>query len=67
MKTSLLCCALLSLFGCATCREHPLACVAAGGIVLGGVTVAVSRHSAHVQIGGQRTTQPVNCSGGLCQ
>jgi hypothetical protein len=36
--------ALLLLGGCATCREHPVACTVAGAIVAGSVAATIEQH-----------------------
>lgn len=59
-----------ALTGCATCRNHPVACTLAGAIIVGSVAATVAANSGghdptppHIS-----TTQPVNCgNGGACQ
>jgi hypothetical protein len=66
---ALVLCSLLA--GCATCREHPIACGIAGAVVAGSIAASVQHHhdqqsaaAAHMS-----TTQPVNCGAtpSLCQ
>lgn len=37
--------AVLSISGCATCRDHPVACSVAGALVFGSVAIAVANHN----------------------
>lgn len=61
---------LLALGGCATCRQHPVACGIAGAVIVGSIAASVQHH--HDQQHDSRTmsnTQPVNCAAtpSLCQ
>lgn len=46
MKTLIALIVSISLTGCMTCREHPLACSIAGAIVVGSVAATVAANSS---------------------
>lgn len=54
------------LSGCATCREHPLACSVAAAVVVGSVAATLNAHERESAPPTLRTTLPVNCQKGSC-
>lgn len=47
--------------GCATCREHPVACSVAAGIVVTSVAISLDARHGHDRQS-LRTTEPTNCT-----
>jgi hypothetical protein len=66
---ALICCIAAFTTGCATCREHPVACTVAivGSVAVAGYEASHRDHSGRPQ--GMSNTQPVNCAANpaLCQ
>lgn len=47
MKILLALCLMAIVSGCATCREHPVACAIGSAIIIGSVAAAVDHHNGH--------------------
>lgn len=66
MKTTVLVCALLALAGCATCRNHPVACGIAGAVVVGSIAASVQHSHDITEARERRTIQPLPLCAPYC-
>jgi hypothetical protein len=53
---------MLSLFGCATCERHPVACSVGAAVIVGSVAATVEANTRHSTAPARANTQPVACS-----
>lgn len=60
MKTLGVLVLISTLAGCATCREHPVACTVAGAIVVGSVAASVQHHDQAAQVQVNPVPRPVH-------
>lgn len=47
MKTLIACALVLALSGCATCRDHPVACSVGGAIIAGSIAASILANDHH--------------------
>jgi hypothetical protein len=66
MKTLLAIVAALAVSGCATCRDHPVACAVVGAVVIGSIAASIDHDGGPSR---QASRAPINrpiCAGGAC-
>jgi hypothetical protein len=64
MRALLLC---LTLSGCATCAEHPVACSVSVALLAGSIAATANAQHHGSSPPATATIQPVVCAGGVCQ
>lgn len=58
-------CVLMVLGGCATCRDHPVACTVAGTIIVGSIATVAYNYSQHDRRSAPPTCDPVLVKKGI--